>query len=189
MCRLASGLVLAVIVVASLGCGGGLSESEKENIKGMLLEERDLRQQRDADYVKDLTQRDADFLKDLEGMLLEERALRQEEDADFLKDVERQLDEDLEDILRAFQNSDMESFHQHVEAICMLDYMIVTLSVALEALILYLAGGELTLEEIADVFIEGVPIDGWDFSWQHNRLCGISAEGRLYLLPIPEIDK
>ena len=187
MCRLASGLVLAVIVVASLGCGGGLSEKE---VREIVVETTAAIQ---ADYRAEINRGDDATHEAVKRMLQEDRAVREEEATDFLKRLDslyEEANQELrETVVETIQTADVENFQLHVDAICMLDYKVVTLSVALEALILYLAGGNLTLEEIADVFIEGVPIDGWDFSWQHNRLCGISAEGRLYLLPIPEIDE
>ena len=181
MRRLVSGIVLAVIVVASLGCGG-VSETEVKKI----VDEAVVAAQ--ADYRAEIKRGD-------DANYEEERAVRQEEVLGWLEkskeEIEGWLEEtsvDIEEMLQedwALRLEERALRHQHVDAICMLDYRVFTLSVALEALILYLAGGELTLEEIADVFIEGVPIDDWDFSWQHNRLCGLTPEGHLYLLPIP----
>ena len=181
MCRLVRGVVLAVIVVASLGCGGGLSEKE---VREIVVESSVAIQ---ADYRAEIKRGD-------DANYEEERAVRQEEVLGWLEEskeeIEGWLEEtsvEIEEMLQedwALRLEERALRHQHVDAICMLDYKVVTLSVALEALILYLAGGELTLEEIADVFIEGVPIDEWDFSWQHNSVCGLTPEGHLYLLPI-----
>ena len=175
-------LTFVGLIAVLAGCGGGLSEKE---VREIVVESSAAIQ---ADYRAEIKRGD-------DANYEEERAVRQEEIEGWLEkskeEIEGWLEEtsvDIEEMLQedwTLRLEERELRHQHVEAICFSEYRVFTLSVALEALILYLAGGELTLEEIADVFIEGVPIDDWDFSWQHSRLCGISPEGNWYLLPIP----
>ena len=114
-------------------------------------------------------------------MLLEDQALRQESDANSLNHLKSVLEETKE----AIQSARADALTQHVTAICASDYRVVTLSVGLATLFDYLAGGESTLEEVAQVLTDGVPIDDRDFYAQQSRICGISAEGNWYLQPMP----
>ena len=72
-------------------------------------------------------------------------------------------------------------FTQHIDAICASDSKVVVYSVALATLHDYLAGGESTLDEVAEVMNEGLPINDRDVYGQYSRVCGITPEGNWYL--------
>ena len=174
MFRLASGMVLVAVVVATLGCGGGLSEAE---VREIVAETTTAIQ---VDYRTEIKRGDDTTHDVIKGMILEERAHRQEGDTEFLKDFESLLEETKETT-----QSDMASaLRQYVYSICVSDYKTVALSVALGTMLDYLAGGESTLEEVEQVLIEGVPIDDREFYALQSRVCGITTEGNWHLQPI-----
>ena len=174
MLRLVSGMVLVAVVVATLGCGGGLSEAE---VREIVAETTAAIQ---TDYRTEIKRGDDTSREVITGMILEERAHRQEGDTEFLKDLESLLKETKE----ATQSDTADALRQHVYSICVSDYKTVALSVALGTMLDYLAGGESTLEEVEQVLIEGVPIDDREFYALQSRVCGITTEGNWHLQPI-----
>ena len=175
MYRLVGGIVLAVVVAASLGCGGGLSEAE---VREIVAESARATQ---ADFRTEIKRGDDIAREVITGAILDDRALRQERDSEFLKDFESLLEENKETT-----QSDMTSaLGQYVYSICVSDYKTVALSVALGTMLDYLAGGESTLEEVEQVLVEGVPIDDRGYYALQSRVCGITTEGDWHLQPIP----
>ena len=182
MRRLVSGIVLvagAVIVAVSLGCGGGLSESEVKTIVDRAVAEskQDIASEVERGLVEDISTAFSDAIKRNEELRSSiESDLAQTQTA--IMDLNDKTTAQIAEITTT-------KFTQQVTAICTSDYKVVTLSIALGTLLDYSAGGESTLEEVANVMNEGVPINDRDFYGQYSRVCGITPEGNWYLQPTP----
>ena len=179
MRRLESGIVLAIIVAASLGCGGGLSESEVEKIVDRAVAEanEDIAREVESGLVKDFDAMISDAIERNEE-------LRSSIESDLAQTQTAIMEINDEAIAKIAEITTMKAA-QYVTAICTSDYKVVTLSIALGTLLDYSAGGESTLDEVAGVLTEGLPIDDRDFYGQYSRVCGITSEGNWYLQPIP----
>ena len=182
MRRLVSGIVLVVgsiIVVASLGCGGGLSESEVEKTVDRAVVEstehiaRTVKKNLDEEFsamISDAIERNKEVRNEIESKLAHtETAIMELNEATVA---------DIAEITTM-------KFAQHITAICTSDYKVSTLSIALGTVHDYLAGGESTLDEVVELLNEGLPIHDIDFYGQWSGVCGITPEGHWYLQPIP----
>ena len=172
---LISGIAFVVLLTASLGCGGGLSEREVKQIADQTVAGIQ------ADYRAEIKHGDEANIEAVKALLLEDRALRQESDADSLN----RLKSVLEETKGAIMSERADDLAQHITAICTSDYKVVTLSIALGTLLDYSAGGESTLDEVAGVLTQGVPLADRDFYGQYSRVCGITPEGHWHLQPLP----
>ena len=173
------GLVLGLLFVVALGCGGGLSESEVEKIVDRAVADSK------EGIVSDVTMSIAeDFSAVISDATKRNAELRSSIESDLAQTQTAIMELNDETTAKIAEITTMK-VTQYVTAICTSDYKVVTLSIALGTLLDYLAGGESTLDEVAGVLTEGVPIDDRDFYGQYSRVCGITPEGNWYLQPIP----